>query len=161
MSENCYWNWKKYSGEAEIILNLSFKAETQKAELQRLDRLREMTDNFPFEEKASQEENSLQFEAKNSWNCRIIVWFYPQISILMSWGDINLRFSISFIQNKGRYESNDEEKYEEYLLLSTLFWSSIIFCKHNITQFCLETAAGCCSSQLQTELREKKKENLQ
>ena len=56
--------WEQSAWEAEIILNLSFKAETQKAELRRLDRLREMTDNFPFEEKASQEENSLQFEAK-------------------------------------------------------------------------------------------------
>ena len=55
--------------EAEIILNL-FSAWVSKlrrrrlAELGGLDRLREMTDYFPFEEKASQEENSLQFEAK-------------------------------------------------------------------------------------------------
>ena len=62
---------------------------------------------------------------------------------------------------KGRYETNDKDKYEENLFLSILFWSSITFCKHDITQFCLETAAGCCASQLQTELIEKKKENLQ
>ena len=48
----------------EFILSLSLKAETQEAELRRLGRLRERTDNFPFEEKASQEENSLHFEAK-------------------------------------------------------------------------------------------------
>ena len=43
---------------------MSFKAGAQKAELGELGRLREMTYIFPFEEKASQEEHSLQFKAK-------------------------------------------------------------------------------------------------
>ena len=42
------------------------------------------------------------------------------------------------------------------MLLSLLFWSSIIFCKHDITQFCLETAAGCCSFRQSLEKKEGK-----